>query len=37
MAISTDMAKWTWEGLRRTETTRQTESLPLLLNIIEKH
>jgi hypothetical protein len=30
VAILTDMAKWTWEVLMRTETTLQTESLPLL-------
>ena len=29
VAILTDMAKWTWEALVRTETTLQTESLPL--------
>ena len=29
MAILIDMAKWTWEVLMRTETTLQTESLPL--------
>jgi hypothetical protein len=29
VAILTDMAKWTWEALMRTETTLQTESLPL--------
>lgn len=26
---SNDMAKWTWEVLMRTETTLQTESMPL--------
>ena len=29
VAILIDMAKWTWEVLMRTETTLQTESLPL--------
>ena len=29
VAILIDMAKWTWEALMRTETTRETESLPL--------
>ena len=29
VAILTDMAKWTWEALVRTETTLKTESLPL--------
>ena len=29
VAILIDMAKWTWEALMRTETTLQTESLPL--------